>query len=66
MYFCDADSYVGEATLPAIYNQAFAAVDTANSGETSVSALSRVLGTSSLSASTIDKVYPAQLLFVWF
>ncbi|KAF9810448.1 hypothetical protein IEO21_06918 [Rhodonia placenta] len=49
-------SVIGEATLPAIYNQAFAAVDTANSGETSVSALSRVLGTSSLSASTIDKI----------
>ncbi|OBZ73642.1 Sorting nexin MVP1 [Grifola frondosa] len=41
---------------PAIYNRAFAAVDSANTGETSVNALSRVLGTSSLPASTIDKI----------
>ncbi|PCH44336.1 hypothetical protein WOLCODRAFT_138943 [Wolfiporia cocos MD-104 SS10] len=49
-------SVIGEATVPAIYNQAFATVDSANTGETSVNALSRVLGTSSLSASTIDKI----------
>ncbi|CCM01814.1 uncharacterized protein FIBRA_03882 [Fibroporia radiculosa] len=49
-------SVIGEATVPAIYHQAFAAVDGANSGETSVNALSRVLGTSSLSASTIDRI----------
>lgn len=45
-----------DATVPAIYHQAFALVDTGNTGETSVNGLLRVLGVSSLSASTIDKV----------
>ncbi|KAI0924708.1 hypothetical protein AcW2_005512 [Taiwanofungus camphoratus] len=49
-------SVIGDAIVPAIYNQAFAAVDAAKTGETSVNALSRVLGTSSLPASTIDKI----------
>ncbi|GBE86450.1 hypothetical protein BKA93DRAFT_808821 [Sparassis latifolia] len=49
-------SVIGDATVPPIYNQAFTAVDPSNSGEISVNALSRVLGTSSLSASTIDKI----------
>ncbi|KAH9941503.1 hypothetical protein B0H21DRAFT_869618 [Amylocystis lapponica] len=49
-------SVIGDATVPVIYNQAFAAVDDANTGETSVNALSRVLGTSALPASTIDKI----------
>ncbi|KZT09942.1 uncharacterized protein LAESUDRAFT_722098 [Laetiporus sulphureus 93-53] len=49
-------SVIGDATVPAIYHQAFAAVDSDNSGETSVSALSRVLATSSLPASTIEKI----------
>lgn len=44
------------ATVPAIYYQAFAAVDIDNIGETSVNGLSRVLVTSSLPASTIEKV----------
>lgn len=42
--------------MPPIYFQAFAAVDDDNTGETSVSSLSRVLRTSALPASTIDKV----------
>lgn len=42
--------------MPPIYSKAFSAVDPTNVGETSVNALSRVLGTSSLSASTIDRV----------
>lgn len=45
----------GEATVPSIYHEAFATVDTANIGETSVNALSRVLETSALSATTVDK-----------
>ncbi|OCH87398.1 hypothetical protein OBBRIDRAFT_736288 [Obba rivulosa] len=49
-------SVIADATVPAIYDRAFAAVDPTNSGETSVNALSRVLGTSSLPASTIDKI----------
>ncbi|EPT00758.1 hypothetical protein FOMPIDRAFT_1023672 [Fomitopsis schrenkii] len=49
-------SVIGNATVPPIYFQAFAAVDDDNTGETSVSALSRVLRTSALPASTIDKV----------
>ncbi|KAH9940909.1 uncharacterized protein BXZ73DRAFT_88587 [Epithele typhae] len=44
------------ASVPSIYTQAFASVDSMGSGETSVNALSRVLGTSSLPASTIDKI----------
>lgn len=42
--------------MPPIYLRAFAAVDPSNTGETSVNALSRVLGSSNLPASTIDKV----------
>ncbi|KAI1793531.1 hypothetical protein LXA43DRAFT_1001149 [Ganoderma leucocontextum] len=49
-------SVIGDATLPLIYNRAFSAVDPTNTGETSVNALSRVLGTSSLPASTVDKI----------
>ncbi|KIP08833.1 hypothetical protein PHLGIDRAFT_116958 [Phlebiopsis gigantea 11061_1 CR5-6] len=49
-------SVIADATVPAVYNEAFAAVDTANTGETSVNALSRVLGTSGLPASTIDRI----------
>ncbi|EJF64114.1 hypothetical protein DICSQDRAFT_81120 [Dichomitus squalens LYAD-421 SS1] len=49
-------SVIGDATLPLIYNRAFSAVDPSNTGETSVNALSRVLGTSSLPASTVDKI----------
>jgi sorting nexin-8 len=42
--------------VPVVYNKSFAAVDPTNSGETSVSALTRVLQTSSLPAATVDKV----------
>ncbi|KZT71962.1 hypothetical protein DAEQUDRAFT_763450 [Daedalea quercina L-15889] len=49
-------SVIGNATVPPIYIQAFVAVDDTNTGETSVSALSRVLRTSALPASTIDKI----------
>ncbi|PIL25125.1 hypothetical protein GSI_13014 [Ganoderma sinense ZZ0214-1] len=49
-------SVIGDATLPLIYSRAFSAVDPSNTGETSVNALSRVLGTSSLPASTVDKI----------
>ncbi|EMD38933.1 hypothetical protein CERSUDRAFT_151694 [Gelatoporia subvermispora B] len=49
-------SVIADATVPPIYDQAFVAVDPTNSGETSVNALTRVLGTSSLSASIIDKI----------
>jgi sorting nexin-8 len=45
-----------DATVPPIYNQAFSAVDPDNTGETSLGSLSRVLETSSLPASTIDRV----------
>lgn len=47
---------LADATVPSIYNKAFTAVDPDGIGETSVNALSRVLGTSSLPAATIDKV----------
>lgn len=56
---CEADALlggVGDAPVPAVYAKAFAAVDPTGSGETSVSSLSRVLGTSMLPAATIDKV----------
>ncbi|CAK5283086.1 unnamed protein product [Mycena citricolor] len=49
-------SVLADATVPAIYDQAFLLVDPSNTGETSVNSLSRVLGTSSLPASTIDKI----------
>ncbi|KAH9840265.1 uncharacterized protein C8Q71DRAFT_484009 [Rhodofomes roseus] len=49
-------SVIGNATVPPIYIQAFVTVDDTNTGETSVSALSRVLRTSALPASTIDKI----------
>lgn len=42
--------------MPHIYNRAWSAVDPNSTGETSVNALSRALGTSSLPASTVDKV----------
>ena len=42
--------------MPSIYHQAYGAVDPEGFGETSVNALSRILSTSSLPASTIDRV----------
>jgi len=47
---------IADATVPTIYHKAFAAVDPTNTGDTSVNLLSRVLGTSSLPAATIDKI----------
>ncbi|KAJ3982078.1 hypothetical protein F5890DRAFT_1556227 [Lentinula detonsa] len=49
-------SVIADATVPLVYTRAFAAVDPENTGETSVNSLSRVLATSSLPASTIDKI----------
>jgi sorting nexin-8 len=49
-------SVIADATVPAVYNKSFAAVDLTNSGETSVNALSRVLQTSSLPAATVDRI----------
>ncbi|KAI0629122.1 hypothetical protein C8Q77DRAFT_1236453 [Trametes polyzona] len=49
-------SVIGDATVPPIYNRAWSAVDPSNTGETSVNALSRALSTSSLPASTVDKI----------
>lgn len=49
-------SVLAEATVPDSYNRAFAVVDATNSGETSVNALSRVLSTSGLPATTVDKI----------
>lgn len=45
-----------DSIAPAVYHQAFAAVDSTGAGETSVNGLSRVLNTSGLSASTIERV----------
>lgn len=45
-----------DATVPSIYHRAYAAVDPSSVGETSVNALSRVLNTSSLPASTVERV----------
>jgi sorting nexin-8 len=50
------DLSAADATVPAIYNASFAAVDPGNTGETSVNSLSRVLATSALPAATVDKV----------
>lgn len=45
-----------DATAPHSYNKAFQAVDTSFTGEVSVNALSRVLATSALPATTVDRV----------
>ncbi|KAF8202327.1 hypothetical protein BJ912DRAFT_1037941 [Pholiota molesta] len=47
---------IADATVPSIYHRSYAAVDAANTGETSVNALSRVLNTSGLPASTIERI----------
>ncbi|KAF9240678.1 hypothetical protein BU15DRAFT_87572 [Melanogaster broomeanus] len=49
-------SVIADAAVPETYTRAFAAVDVTNSGEVSVSALSRVLATSLLPAATVDKI----------
>ncbi|KAF8517893.1 hypothetical protein BU17DRAFT_49345 [Hysterangium stoloniferum] len=50
------NNVIADATAPPIYNQAFQAVDPSFTGDVSVNALSRVLATSSLPASTIDRI----------
>ncbi|CAL1715044.1 unnamed protein product [Somion occarium] len=47
---------IADSIVPPIYHQAFAAVDSSGSGETSVNGLSRVLGTAGLPASTIERI----------
>ncbi|KAK7687879.1 hypothetical protein QCA50_009098 [Cerrena zonata] len=47
---------IADSIAPAVYHQAFAAVDTTGSGETSVNGLSRVLNSSGLSATTIERI----------
>ncbi|KAF8216506.1 hypothetical protein K438DRAFT_1657825 [Mycena galopus ATCC 62051] len=49
-------SVIADATVPSIYNLSFQLVDPSNTGEVSVNSLSRVLGTSSLPAATIDRI----------
>ncbi|KIK98174.1 hypothetical protein PAXRUDRAFT_824136 [Paxillus rubicundulus Ve08.2h10] len=49
-------SVIADAAVPETYNRAFAALDSTNSGEVSVSALSRVLTTCSLPAATVDRI----------
>ncbi|KAG6909029.1 hypothetical protein DXG01_002303 [Tephrocybe rancida] len=49
-------SVIADATVPNIYNAAFAAADPANLGEASINSLSRILSTSALPAATIDKI----------
>ena len=44
------------STAPQVYHKAFMLIDPTSSGETSVGGLSRVLATSGLSASTIERV----------
>lgn len=51
--------FAADATVPTIYTESLAAVDPSFSGETSLSSLSRVLNTSGLPASTIDRVRSA-------
>lgn len=54
--FTRSGFFAAGATVPAIYSKALASVDPTSTGETSVNALVRVLSTSALPASTIDKV----------
>ncbi|KAI9440745.1 hypothetical protein H4582DRAFT_2110825 [Lactarius indigo] len=54
--FTNAIGTQTRATVPAIYQQSFSTVDPNNTGETSVNSLSRVLSTSSLPATTVDKI----------
>ncbi|KAI5118686.1 hypothetical protein M0805_003623 [Coniferiporia weirii] len=49
-------SAIADATAPPLYHKAFSAVDLSGIGETSVNSLSRVLLTSGLSASIIDRI----------
>lgn len=47
---------LADATVPAVYTNSLAAVDTSATGETSVHALIRVISTSGLPSATIDRV----------
>ncbi|OJA14986.1 hypothetical protein AZE42_04321 [Rhizopogon vesiculosus] len=49
-------SVIAESNVPDSYNRAFAIVDVTHSGEISVNALSRILSTSRLPATTVDKI----------
>lgn len=51
-----SSQFPADATVPEAYLKAFAAIDTSNTGEVSVNALSRVLASSTLPATTIDRV----------
>ena len=51
-----SDSWTADSNVPDSYNRAFAVVDVTHSGEISVNALSRILSTSRLPATTVDKV----------
>jgi hypothetical protein len=50
------DFLQANATIPAIYEQAFNVVSHDHANEVSVSALSRVISSGSLSAAMVDKV----------
>ncbi|PPQ64781.1 hypothetical protein CVT24_007867 [Panaeolus cyanescens] len=47
---------IADATVPSIYHRAYNSADPEGTGDTSVNTLSRVLSTSSLPASTIDRI----------
>ncbi|THH05409.1 hypothetical protein EW145_g4817 [Phellinidium pouzarii] len=49
-------SVIADATAPPLYHKAYSIIDSAGIGETSVNSLSRVLLTSGVSASTIDRI----------
>jgi len=49
-------SRTADAVVPSIYSESLAAVDPTFSGETSLNALHRVISTSGLPATTIDRV----------
>ncbi|KAL5513289.1 MVP1 [Sanghuangporus vaninii] len=49
-------SVLDEAKAPSLYQKAFSVVNPSGTGETSISSLSRVLLTSGVSASTIDRI----------
>lgn len=65
-FYRDIELHSGDAVVPSIYHRSFQAVDSTDTGETSVNALLRVLATSSLPASTIDRVsHLVSLALLW-
>ena len=54
--FMNSNVYSADASTPPIYQKALNTADPSGSGEISINSLSRVLLTSGLSASTIDRV----------